>query len=52
VRLSDKELAEKLAKLAGLEVEKVYKAITSKSVEKELEFAATIEVFSTIRKKL
>ncbi len=52
VRLPDKELAEKLAKLAGLEQEKVYQAITSKSVEKELEFAATIEVFSTIRKKL
>jgi hypothetical protein len=52
VRLSDKELAAKLAKLAGLDEERVYKAITVKSIEKELDFAATIEVFSIIRKKL
>lgn len=52
VRLSDKELAGKLAKLAGLNEEKVYTAITSKSVERELEFSSTIEVFSKIRKRL
>ncbi|MGD8925663.1 MAG: DUF4350 domain-containing protein [Thioalkalispiraceae bacterium] len=52
VRLSEKELATKLAKLAGLEEQRVYKAITAKSVDKELDFATTIEVFSTIRKKL
>jgi hypothetical protein len=52
IRLSEKELAGKLAKLAGLEEDKVYKAITAKSVDRELDFAATIEVFSTIRKKL
>jgi len=52
VRLSNKELAGKLAKLAGLDEEKVYKAISTNSIEKELEFAATIEVFSIIRKKL
>jgi len=52
VRLSEKELAGKLAKLAGLEEAKVYKALTTKSADRELDFAATIEVFSTIRKKL
>ncbi len=52
VRLSDKELPVKLAKLAGLNEAKVYTAITSKSVERELEFTSTIEVFSKIRKRL
>ena len=52
VRLSDKERAGKLAKLAGLNEEKVYLAITTKSAERELEFTAIIEVFSKIRKKL
>ncbi|MGD8783409.1 MAG: DUF4350 domain-containing protein [Thioalkalispiraceae bacterium] len=52
VRLTNKELAAKLAKLANLPVDKVYQAITAKSADKELEFAAIIEVLSTIRKKL
>jgi len=52
VRLSDKERAGKLAKLAGLNEEKVYLAITTKSAERELEFTAIIEVLSKIRKKL
>lgn len=52
VRLSDKELAVKLARLAGLGEAQVYKALTVKSVEKELEFSNIIEVFSIIRKKL
>lgn len=52
VRLSDKERAGKLAKLAGLNEEKVYHAITTTSAERELEFTAIIEVLSKIRKKL
>ena len=52
VRLSDKERAAKLAKLAGLNEEKVYLAITTKSAERELEFTGIIEVLSKIRKKL
>lgn len=52
VKLSDKELAAKLAKLAVLSEARVYKALTTKSAEKELEFTDIIEVFSIIRKKL
>lgn len=52
VRLSDKELAAKLAKLAVLSEARVYRALTAKVVEKELEFSDIIEVFSVIRKKL
>lgn len=52
VKLSDKELAAKLAKVSGLDEDRIYRSITAKSVSKELDFAATIEVFSIIRKKL
>ncbi len=52
VKLTDKELAKKLAKVAGLDQARIYKAITAKRVGKELEFSATIQVLSIIRKKL
>ncbi len=52
VNLTEKELAKKLAKIVGIESERILKAITAKQVEKELEFTATIEVLSIIRKKL
>ena len=52
INLSEKELAKKLAKIAGLDQERILKAITAKRVGKELEFSATIEVLSIIRKKL
>ena len=52
VSLSEKELAKKLAKIAGLDHERIFKAITAKRVAKELEFSAIIEVLSIIRKKL
>jgi len=52
VNLTEKELAKKLAKVTGLDQDRIYKAIIVKRVGKELEFSATIQVLSIIRKRL
>ena len=52
VSLSDKKLAIKLAKITNMDRDKILKAISIKQVSKELEFSATIQVLSNIRKKL
>ena len=52
LKLSDEDLAEKIAGITHLDKTRILKAITATHVEKELEFTAIIEVLSIIRKKL
>lgn len=51
-KLPPEELAEKLAKLAKLDKQRVYKAITTRTVERELDFTALLETLSILRKTL
>ena len=51
-QLSEKELADKLSKIAGIPADKVLGVLQSKAVDKENEFTQYIEVLSLIRKRL
>lgn len=51
-QLSDKELADKLARTAGIPADRVFSVLQATGVDKENEFTQYIEVLSLIRKKL
>ncbi|MEJ2360530.1 MAG: DUF4350 domain-containing protein [Gammaproteobacteria bacterium] len=51
-RLGSRQLAEKLAKLAGIPADRVFSALQAGIVDKENEFTQHIEILSKIRKRL